>query len=57
MTEKALVKPASEPYRQIIPESSWGTWIRAHIEKYIAMGWTLIKNYEPISSNDEDELI
>jgi len=40
---KALVKPAIEPYEQIIPETSWGKWIRSHIDTYIELGWTLIE--------------
>ena len=43
----ALVRPSHEPYADIIPENTWGFWIRSHIEKYIQMGWTLIEDYEP----------
>lgn len=50
---KALVKPATEPYEQIIPETSWGSWISSHLEKYISMGWTLIENYEPDTPEEE----
>lgn len=44
---KALVKPATEPYEQVISESSWGDWIKTHLERYLKMGWTLVENYEP----------
>lgn len=54
---RALVKPATEPYKEIIPESSWGKWITAHLDKYISMGWTIIENYQPNPSNDDIGLI
>lgn len=57
MSERALVKPAIEPYAEIIPESQWGTWTKNNLNYYTDYyGYTLIENYEP-SSNDEDELI
>ena len=52
---KALVKPSTEPYEQVIPETSWGSWIRNHLEKYISMGWTLIENYEPEPPEPDEE--
>lgn len=45
---KALVKPASEPYDEIMPESSWGTWTRNNLDYYTDYyGYTIIENYEP----------
>ena len=44
---KALVKPSTEPYANIIPETSWGDWIRSNINTYMELGWTLITDYEP----------
>ena len=44
---KALVRPSTEPYDKVIPESSWGDWIRSNIETYIELGWTLIEDWNP----------
>ena len=44
---RALVRPSTEPYTNIIPETSWGDWIRSNIDTYIELGWTLITDYEP----------
>lgn len=44
---KAYVKPSTKPYKEVIPEPSWGRWIRNHPKDMIAAGWTLIEDYEP----------
>lgn len=44
---RALVKPSTEPYTDVMPEDTWGRWIRNHLDDMIAAGWTLIENYEP----------
>ena len=45
---KALVKPSSEPYDEVILETDWGMWTRNHISYYTDFyGYTLIENYEP----------
>lgn len=54
MTEKALVKPATEPYDIIIPESSWDDWTVAHLNYYTKYyGYTLIEDYEPPAPPEE----
>lgn len=44
---KALVKPDHEPYEQMIPENSWGDWIRNRLDWYLSKGWTIIEDYNP----------
>lgn len=57
MNQKALVKPATEPYDEILPESNWGTWTKNNLNYYTEYyGYTLIENYEP-SSNDDIDMI
>lgn len=50
---RALVKPSTEPYVDVMPEDSWGRWIRNHLDEMIAGGWTLIENYEPPAPPEE----
>jgi hypothetical protein len=45
---KALVKPATEPYKDAIPENAWTPWIEAHMSYYTEYyGYMLIENYVP----------
>ena len=44
---KALVKPSTEPYTDVMTEDTWGRWIRNHIPQMIEAGWTLIEEYIP----------
>ena len=44
---RALVKPAEEPYTEVMTEDSWGRWIRNHLDKMVEAGWTLIEEYIP----------
>ena len=44
---KALVKPSTKPYSEIMIENSWGRWIRNHVQDMINAGWTLIEDYTP----------
>ena len=54
---KALVKPSTEPYDEVIPETDWGTWTRNHIEYYTEYyGYTLIEDYEPPAPEPEQML-
>lgn len=50
---KALVKPSTEPYDEIMAEDSWGRWIRNHISDMIEAGWTLIEDYDPPEPPEE----
>ena len=48
MSERALVKPASEPYTEVIIESEMGEWTKNNLNYYTDYyGYTLIENYEP----------
>lgn len=48
---RALVKPSTEPYDEVMPESSWGAWTLEHLDYYTEFyGYTLIENYEPPES-------
>lgn len=54
---RALVKihqPESVPptYDVVMPEDTWGRWMRAHLDEYIAAGWVLIENYEPLTPKE-----
>lgn len=44
---RALVKPSTEPYDEIMTENTWGRWIRNHLDEMVAAGWTLIEEYIP----------
>ena len=45
---KALVKPATEPYVEVIPEDQWTPWVENHLNYYTDYyGYTLIENYVP----------
>ena len=45
---KALVKPATKPYDEVILESEWGEWTKNNLNYYTDYyGYTLIDNYEP----------
>ena len=54
MSERALVKPATEPYDGVMPESEWSSWTAAHLNYYTDYyGYTLIENYEPPAPPEE----
>lgn len=44
---RALVKPDSEPYSEVMTENTWGRWTRNHLGEMVAAGWTLVENYIP----------
>ena len=50
MSMRAFVKPNTKPYIEVIPENTWGRWIRNHIQDMIDAGWTLIEDYTPIEA-------
>ena len=51
---RALVKPSTEPYDEVIPESEWSPWMVAHLNYYTDYyGYTLIENYEPPTPPEE----
>ena len=48
---KALVKPSTEPYNDVMIETEWGEWTATHLEYYTDVyGYTLIENYDPLLS-------